>query len=158
MIAHLIGHKPCPYASKEAKKVAKQLRDGGDEAANAEEADGDDEVLERPKKRKKIFNDVKISELTQSELKVFKGISIPFNDVQLEMVKNQFLRATISANLPFRWTEDPEIIKLFLLFRSAACDVIPSRDVLAGRLLNEESVKVEKSLLEALNGKYAVIA
>src|SRR5438552_2009517 len=87
------------------------------------------------------------------ELKVYKGITVPFNDQQVAMVEKQFLRATISANLPFRWTEDPEVMKLFLLFRSTAGDVMPSRKVLAGRLLDEESSKVEGELVEALRNK-----
>ncbi|KAJ7234711.1 hypothetical protein C8J57DRAFT_1249061 [Mycena rebaudengoi] len=43
------------------------------------------------------------------------GTNIPFSSAEIERVRNQFLRATISANLPFRWTEDIEIIKLFIM-------------------------------------------
>ena len=39
-----------------------------------------------------------------------------------------------------------------------ACDVIPSRQALAGSLLDEESQRVEKCLVEALKGKYVVLA
>jgi len=53
---------------------------------------------------------------TQAKLKVYKGITVPFNQDQVAMVKRQFLQATISANLPFQWTDDPEVFKLFLLF------------------------------------------
>jgi len=74
------------------------------------------------------------------------------------MVKRQFLQATISANLPFQWTDDPEVIKLFLLFQSAACDVILPRKVLAGRLLDEESTKVESELVEALKNRYCTMS
>jgi hypothetical protein len=72
--------------------------------------DGDDESegTARPqKKRKKIFTQVN---LTQSELKVFKGSDMPFTADQKAAVQRQFVRATLSANLPFRWTENLEII------------------------------------------------
>jgi hypothetical protein len=160
MIAHLIGNKACPYASKEAKKVARMERGGGrkDDVASTD-ADDESEGPNTPaKKRKRIFGKVKESTMNQTKLKVFKGISIPFSEAQEDLVRKQFLRATISANLPFRWTEDAEVIKLFLLFRSAACDIIPSRRVLAGSLLNEESQRVEKCLTKALKGKYVVLA
>jgi hypothetical protein len=54
--------------------------------------------------------------MKQSQLKVFRGIQVPFSEEQEAIVCKQFLRATISANLPFRWDEDPEVIQLFLLF------------------------------------------
>ncbi|KAF8232505.1 hypothetical protein L208DRAFT_1377623 [Tricholoma matsutake] len=93
MITHLIGNKPCPYASKEAKKVAR-IEQGGD-------ADDESEGPSMPaKKRKRIFGKVKES-MKQTELKVFKGISILFNDTQETLIWNQFLHATISTNLPF---------------------------------------------------------
>lgn len=43
---------------------------------------------------------------TQSQLKILRGIEVPFNSEQADIVHEQFLRATISANLPFRWVED----------------------------------------------------
>jgi hypothetical protein len=68
----------------------------------ATDADDESEESSAPvKKRKRIFWKVQES-MRQTELKVFKGISIPFNDEQEELVRNQFLCATISANLPFR--------------------------------------------------------
>ena len=116
MIAHLIGSKPCPYASKEAKKAARIERGGAKDDTASTDADDESEEPSMPaKKRKRIFEKVK-ERVKQTELKVFKGISIPFNDTQETLIRNQFLRATISANLPFRWTEDAEVIKLFLLF------------------------------------------
>ncbi|KAJ7838351.1 hypothetical protein B0H14DRAFT_3459380 [Mycena olivaceomarginata] len=92
--------------------------------------------------------------MQQTELKVFRGLNIPFNDAQSEIVRNQFLRATISANLPFRWTLDPEIIKLFFMFRSTATDVMPSDKVISGRLLDEAAARVEKEIVSTVKGKY----
>jgi hypothetical protein len=51
-----------------------------------------------------------------------------------------------------------EVIKLFIMFRSMACDVIPARDVLSGTLLNAASSEVEKKLREALYHKYAILS
>ncbi|KAJ7850465.1 hypothetical protein B0H13DRAFT_2674451 [Mycena leptocephala] len=44
----------------------------------------------------------------QWELKVYKGNDIPFSDDQKSAIARQTLRATQSANLPERWTTDPE--------------------------------------------------
>jgi hypothetical protein len=155
MIAHLIGMKPCGHASSAAKRAARELR--GDQDAGADADDENGEEAGPPRKRRKLFVNVEKS-LTQSELKVYRGITIPFNDEQAAMVKKQFLRATISANIPFRWTEDPEVVKLFLLFRSAAPDVMPARKALAGHLLDKESSEVELQLQEALNGRFATLS
>jgi hypothetical protein len=108
-------------------------------------------------KKRKLISGVEKS-LKQSKLKVFKGISVPFTREQIGIVKQQFLRATISANLPFRWTEDIEVVKLFLLLRSTAADVIPARKVLAGTLLNDASQMVETQLVETLKGKYGTLS
>ncbi|KAJ6564768.1 hypothetical protein B0H19DRAFT_942310 [Mycena capillaripes] len=147
MIAHVLG---CRHASAAAKKTAKQMKGG---AKSKEESDGDDDG--QPRKRKRVEFQLVEKSMKQTQLKVFKGLDIPFSDAQAEAVRTQFLRGTISANLPFRWTVDPEIIKLFLMFRSTATDVMPSDRVLSGRLLDEEVVKVEKEVVRAVKGRYA---
>ncbi|KAJ7234556.1 hypothetical protein C8J57DRAFT_1249115 [Mycena rebaudengoi] len=80
MIAHLIGRKPCPYASSVAKRKAAQIK-----------------------------------AMTRHEAAGTGGANIPFSSAEIEHVCNQFLHTTISANLPFQWTEDVEIIKLFIM-------------------------------------------
>lgn len=65
--------------------------------------------------RKKLLNNVE-AYLKQSQLKFFCGINVPFTPEQQDAVHEQFLCATISANLLFRWVEDPEVMALFLLF------------------------------------------
>ncbi|KAK0432830.1 ribonuclease H-like domain-containing protein [Armillaria borealis] len=140
----------CLYALKEAKAAAKKAR--GEHAAATDgddEGNGSDSNMPRGKKRK-LTSAVKRN-FMQSELKVFKGINIPFMKEQTEVVKVQFLHATISANLPYRWTSDPEVIKLFLLFRSTADHVIPEQRAIASRLLNTASETVETKLKEKLN-------
>ncbi|KAH9964092.1 ribonuclease H-like domain-containing protein [Russula compacta] len=153
MIAHLVGTNPCRYTTSAAKKVARELHGGKDAGSDADDENGEEAGPSR--KKRKLFSDIEKT-LTQMELKVYKGITIPFSDKQIVVVKNQFLLATVSANLPFRWTEDPEVIKLFLLFQSHAFDVIPSRKTLAGHLLDEQSSKVEQKLQQALKGRYHI--
>jgi hypothetical protein len=101
MIVHLIGTKRCLNASKEARTVARKVA-GKAEATKEDATDGDDESDVAPSKKRKCVAAVEKS-LKQSELKVFKGINIPFNKTHKEIIQTQFLRATISANLPFRW-------------------------------------------------------
>ncbi|KAJ7028223.1 ribonuclease H-like domain-containing protein [Mycena alexandri] len=149
MIAHIIGSNPCPYTSAKAKKTATTLKNKGKAAAAASDSEEDEEP--NPKRRK-LFQAVE-KVMKQPELVVYRGANIPFSKAEIERVREQFLRATVSANLPFRWVEDGEIIKLFIMFRSTACDVIPSRDVLSGTLLDAAWREVEKQLQEVLNKK-----
>jgi len=159
MVAHILGkggNNPCHNASAEARKTARSVKDPKGKAKRERETSGsDNDSEERPAKRM-LLTKVKKS-LTQTHLKVFRGIQVPFSEEQQKLLHKQFLRATISANLPFRWVEDPEIITLFLLFRSTADEAMPSRKQLAGRLLDDANTGVTKRLKEALEGEYAVL-
>ncbi|KAJ6543742.1 hypothetical protein DFH09DRAFT_1088606 [Mycena vulgaris] len=158
MIAHLIGSRPCPHASATAKSTAKKIKTGKGKAP-APDSDADDESDPQPasKKRKAIFRSVDKA-MKQPELQVYRGANIPFSAAEVERLRVQFLRATVSANLPFLWTEDVEIIKLFIMFRSTACDVLPARDVISGTLLNNASAEVEKNLRAELKTQYVVLS
>ncbi|KAF5363042.1 hypothetical protein D9758_012634 [Tetrapyrgos nigripes] len=136
MVLHLLK---CPNALKKGKKVAWELK-AGKGASNDNGTDGDDESSDtetsQPLKRKKL------EVYTQTTLKYLKGPDIPFTEVQKEAIKSQFGCATASANLPFCWVDDPEVIALFMMFRS------PEQCELAGWILNEEYKKVEEELKE----------
>ncbi|KAJ7931944.1 hypothetical protein B0H13DRAFT_1857362 [Mycena leptocephala] len=152
MIAHLIGRTRCPHASARATKIAKEIKKGKKQAAESDSESMEDEEEVRPtKKRKQVFRNVEKA-MKQPELKVLPG------SAEVEHLREQFLRATVPANLPFRWTEDVEVIKLFIMFRSTVCEVIPTRDVLSGTLLNAANSEVEKKLREALYHKYAMLS
>ncbi|KAF7371850.1 DUF659 domain-containing protein [Mycena venus] len=150
MIAHLIT---CPNASAAAKKAAKALKGG-----KKEKEDGNDDGDEPSRKWKRVEFTVVEKSMQQTKLKVFKGLNIPFSDAQAEIVRSQFLHATISTNLPFRWTVNPEVIKLFLLFRSTATDVMPSDEVISGRLLDEAAAKVDEEVARAMKDRYVTIS
>ncbi|KAK7440944.1 hypothetical protein VKT23_016720 [Stygiomarasmius scandens] len=158
MIAHILrGKKGCQHASQEAVRKAQELRDGlkgkkrdKEEDSDNDEAKDNDMMASASSKRRKIVDRVQTH---QTKLKVFKGIDIPFTEEQKKSIQAQFLCASVSAKLPSLWVEDPEIIKLFLMFRSAAGDVIPSRKVLSERLLHEEYERVEAELKEELEGR-----
>ncbi|KAH9992994.1 hypothetical protein BJV74DRAFT_877825 [Russula compacta] len=91
MIAHLVGTNPCHYATSAAKKVARELHGGKDAGSDADDENG--EEAGPSQKKRKLFSDIEKT-LTQTELKVYKGITIPFSDEQIVVVKNQFLLAT----------------------------------------------------------------
>jgi hypothetical protein len=162
MVAHILGKsgsKPCPNASTEARKTARKAKDPKAKGKREREVSGsetDGDEGRKPAKRK-LLTKVKTS-LKQSQLKVFRGINVPFTKEQLKIVNEQFLRATISANLPFRWVEDPEIITLFLLFRATADEAMPNRQQLSGRLLDNANAGVMQHLKQLLWGEYAVLA
>lgn len=162
MIAHILGgENPCRHASAAAVSKAKQLRKGlqtdKGKGKRARESDGEekeDRSDPAPSRKRQAVDRV---EKHQPKLTVFKGINIPFSDHEKSQIHAQFLRATVSANLPFSWVEDPEVLKLFLMFRSRAGDVIPSRKVVGGRLLKEEDERVEAELKTQLAGKNVVL-
>jgi len=129
MIAHLIGTKKCPHASSKACKIARIEKSGKAERQSGTEADNEpeeDSGTSKKHKRSVIFKAVKEKTQLTLESKVFRGNDIPFSQVQSKAIEMQFLQAIVSANLPFHWTMDPEIIKLFLMFCSSACSVIPA--------------------------------
>ena len=165
MLAHILGKggcKPCPYASELAKKTAKSLRredphPTSHEKGQRELSKTDEESTETKKPvKRKMITQVE-NHMKQTSLKVFRGIQVPFSSEQEKIVREQFLRATISANLPFRWVEDPEVIALFLLFRSTAGEVMPSRQQLSGDLLNQANGEVRRRVKAELKGQYVVL-
>lgn len=94
----------------------------------------------------------------QSQLKVLQGINVLFTDKQEKLVCKQFLCATISTNLPFQWVDNPEVMILFMLFRSSVGDIMPSHRQISGQLLDDENVAVMKQAKAELQGEYAVMA
>ncbi|KAF8883353.1 hypothetical protein CPB84DRAFT_1850995 [Gymnopilus junonius] len=162
MIAHILGKngsKPCPNTSSEAHKTARKAKDPKGKEKREREVSGsesDDKSGRKPAKRK-LLTKVKAS-LKQTQLKVFRRINVPFTKEQQKIVSKQFLRATVSANLPFRWVDDLEIIKLFLLFRATADEAMPNHQQLSGRLLNDADATVMQCLKQVLQGKYVVLA
>ena len=67
--------------------TAKHLRGDLDE-----EVESNDAIIEGPNtgKRRKLLLSVERT-LTQTELKVYKGIAVPFNREQNSLIKHQFL-------------------------------------------------------------------
>ncbi|KAG6886447.1 hypothetical protein C0992_003918 [Termitomyces sp. T32_za158] len=160
MIAHILGKSgsnPCPNASVAARKTAKMLKGKGKKREYMASDTDTEEKPNQPPPKKKLLTNV-LALMQQSHLKVFQGPRLPFTPEQVGIVHEQFLRATVSANLPFRWVDDPEVIKLFLLFRSTAGDVILSRQQISGVLLDKADAGVSKRLRNFLQGKYAVLA
>lgn len=153
MLPHLIS---CPHAWAAGKTWAKKEKAGKSKQKDDNDS-GSGTDAEAPARKRKRFQRVE-KEMKQTQLKVFKGLDIPFSDAQGEAVRTQFLRATVSANLPFRWTLDPEVIKLFMMFRSTATDVMPTDKVISGRLLDEEVRKVDKEVAKTLKGKYVTLS
>ena len=77
---------------------------------------------------------------------------MPFSPSEKGAIQAQALRATVSANLPFRVFEDA-VVKLFWMMRTAAPSILPSAKVIGGRLLNDAAVVVEKKMDKIPQGK-----
>lgn len=152
MIAHLIGRNPCPHASEAARELAhtlKGLKKGGESGSTS--------TSSNKRKGASVITNV-AKKMRQTELKVFRGVDIPFSEEEATAVERQVLKATVSANLPFRWIENPEIIKLFHMLRTQAYKVLPSRRVIATRLLREEGERVDADLKILFKEKYVTLS
>ncbi|KAJ6453219.1 hypothetical protein C8R47DRAFT_1329389 [Mycena vitilis] len=125
----------------EKRKLEKTASDFDGNTADDEDCGSS----QRGAKRKKVDKS-----FTQSKLEVYRGLDIPFSEAQKAAIHEQFLRATQSANLPEHWVEDPEILKLFIMFRGRALDVIPTRGALGGPLLTRASQRVDAEIADLI--------
>ncbi|KAJ7926541.1 ribonuclease H-like domain-containing protein [Mycena leptocephala] len=135
-------------AEKREKTKCKQA--GGEET----DVEADDEGAggSGGRKKRKLVQAVETS-FSQSKLKVYRGNDIPFSEDHKRAIAHQALRATQSANLPERWTSDPEVIKLFLMLCSRAMDVIPSRSQLGGSLLEQAAAEIDAKIAAQVKGQ-----
>ena len=157
-IAHPIGTRGstvCLYGSAEAKVEARLQRKVLEEGKNGK---GDPvkplQKHAQSESTSSLAEGLKQKQPKQSKLKAFKKLwtchSVQFEAAAIEA---QALQATISANLPFRAFEDPEMLELFRMLRSAAPAIIPLHKVISGRLLDEAALKIERSLEKMFTGK-----
>ncbi|KAJ7625146.1 hypothetical protein B0H17DRAFT_1151269 [Mycena rosella] len=91
--------------------------------------------------------------LRQGFFQVSAGRNQPFTIAEVDEIRAQALRATVSARIPFHARENRELKKLFGLLWTAAPDIMPSRKVIAGRLLNEATEMVEVDVKHGLQGR-----
>jgi len=160
MLAHILGPrntsgKECPHVAPERRRVARSI--GGDsrkrERDNNSEDDTNDIATDSigssssnlPAKRAKVVE-------RQTTLTLPRGVDVPFSEDAQKLLKRQALRATISANLPFRWLDDPEVIKLIFMLRPPALAVLPGRNGLSGSVLTREAEMVEQKMEADLCG------
>ncbi|KAJ7642481.1 ribonuclease H-like domain-containing protein [Mycena polygramma] len=136
---------------QEMERAAKRKHKGSEK----DDTDADDEGAGGSGGQKKKRKRVKAVEtsFSQSTLKVYKGLDIPFSQDQKTAIAHQTLRATQSANLPERWTEDIEVMKLFIMLRSRAMDVIPSRSQLGGSLLKQAAAEIDAMIAAEVAGQ-----
>ncbi|KAJ7048379.1 ribonuclease H-like domain-containing protein [Mycena amicta] len=137
---------------KEAAAREKRKRQGQDDSDQEADDEGAGQQVPTGKKRRKIGAAVEKA-MSQSKLQGYRGVDMPFSKDQAEAIADQFLRATQSANLPERWVDDVEVIKLLLMMRSCALDVIPSRGVLGGTLLERASNRVDGEIHRKVHGE-----
>ena len=150
-MAHLAGQNPCKNASPEALQFATQQK----------VADADKSSAAKSSKHNRSGSTADASgsqskKMRQTDLlgKTFRGVDMPFSDSEKDAIQAQSLRAAISANWSFRSFENPEVVKLFWMMRSAAPEILPSGKVVGGKLLNDAAAKVESKLDKVLNGKH----
>ena len=166
-IAHILGrNKVCIHASAEAISVATALRLALSTTASSESTGASSAMISGKNKRghastlsssaaKPSTSEPSTKKTKQGNLTghTYKGIDMPFSPNETMAVQAQALRAAISANLPFQVYENPEMIKLFQMLRTAAPDIMPSAKMVGGRLLNDAAEIVELKLDKLLRKK-----
>uniref|UniRef100_A0A0W0FSA1 Uncharacterized protein n=1 Tax=Moniliophthora roreri TaxID=221103 RepID=A0A0W0FSA1_MONRR len=138
MVAHVLK---CINASDAAKKLARKIKKGAKENGNTkkrireEDTDSGDDVEENtknPTKKRALHTD-----LISTEISLLRELDASFTDVQVEGIRAQFEKATVSAKFPDGWFENLEVIKLFKMINETARDATPSRQQVGGELLDE---------------------
>lgn len=157
-IAHILGSRgvdPCAYASDAAKADATEQRLAM--AQKAAEKDNNSTASTQKRAHPESSNNPTLDgsrkKFKQAPLKTYRGIDMPFSEDEKNAVQAQALRAVISANLPFRAMENPEMLKLFRLLRTAAPEIIPSRRIIGGRLLDDAAATVDAKMRKMLRGR-----
>jgi hypothetical protein len=150
LLAHLAGQKPYKNASPEALQFATEQK----------VADTNKSSAAKSSKHNQLGSTAEASgsqskKMWQTDLlgKTFRGIDMPFSESKKDAIQAQSLWAVISANWSFRSFENPEVVKLFWMMRSAVPRILPSGKVVGGKLLNDAAAKVESKLDKVLNGK-----
>ncbi|ESK83847.1 hypothetical protein Moror_13504 [Moniliophthora roreri MCA 2997] len=134
MVPHILN---CPNASAAAKELARKLKEGakgnGNTKKRMREEDTEDDEVKNPTKKR-----VPHTNLVPTKISFLRELDTPFTDVQVEGIRAQLEKTTVSANLPDGWFENLEVIKLFKMIYETARGVMPSRQqVGGGELLHE---------------------
>ncbi|KAK6992419.1 DUF659 domain-containing protein [Favolaschia claudopus] len=131
MAAHL---RRCEHATAEEKAMAVRISPTKKEKEEAQKGKG---------KRKQADGDEKGADADDESVggsgggkkrKLVQAVEASFSQSQLK----QTLRATQSANLPERWTEDPEVMKLFLMMRSKAMEANEVDEKIAAQVKGQD--------------------
>jgi hypothetical protein len=153
-VAHILGRvgrgaatsEKCPHTSLEAREEAKAHREElsvSSTSSKRSAPDGEHSSIQSKKSKTG----------TQQPLRVYNALSMPFSATEAAAIKAQALRAAISGNFPFRAFEDVEVLKLLGMLRKEAPDIMPSRKILSGSLLNEAANVCDRNLSAVLQGK-----
>ncbi|KAF9466987.1 ribonuclease H-like domain-containing protein [Collybia nuda] len=153
-IAHILGSRgiePCAHASDAAKAEAMRQKSAIAEKVAEKSIGPGSSTQKRPWSDSASHPLQKKSK--QAPLKTYRGVDMPFSKEEISAVQAQVLRAVVSANLSFRAMENPEMLKLFGMLRTAAPEIIPSRKVIGGRLLDEAASVVSVGMHKILHGR-----
>ncbi|KAF7295822.1 DUF659 domain-containing protein [Mycena chlorophos] len=159
-LAHILGGQgiqacvKCPEeARKEAKELDNRKRTGtalGKKAAEKRKRTDEQQPIPTDRPAKKSTTEDDIGPL---DTFVFKGLDLPFSDFDKELIEIQAERAVVAGNLAEDIFTQPEMVQLFRLFRSRATDVLPSRRLIGGRLLDDAVKRVDKIIVKKLTSR-----
>ena len=89
-----------------------------------------------------IYTDENITHGAQKSMESFVDKSIPPNE--MAAIHQQLLRALLSANVPFSFVDNPEVIKLFKMIRPSYN--LPSRKWISTEVLDQVHKEVDHEI------------
>jgi hypothetical protein len=149
------GHLPCPYASNAAKEAARSHKSKRNTPKTTTSMTGQKRPFqhsEAPSDHEDDASEPQQKKLCQSILRVFRGIDIPFTEEQKSAVKEQATRAIISTGPSFSLFEDLEMVKLMVMLRSTAPQVLPKSKAARTTWLDKCAGRVEEDLVATFRG------
>lgn len=174
-VTHILGGRDtaaCPYASAAAKEDATAIRDAefakkqktreavpaatgqtSTAAQTAAAVTAGASTSQKHSRSDSSSGEPHAKRMKQAVFQVYSGMDQPFSAAEAAEFQAQALRATVSAGLAFRVWENREVQKLFGLCRTVAPELLPSRKIVGGRLLDDAAEKVEQQVSLALQGK-----
>ncbi|KZP27364.1 hypothetical protein FIBSPDRAFT_948639 [Athelia psychrophila] len=159
-ISHILGNtrtkkSPCPHSGEAAINTAK-----AQQAATkvTVEPSGAKHSRSSSTSTESQFSAPPTKKMRQPSIAthMYPGTKMPFSTAQAAAIQDQALCAVISANLPFHVFENPEVLKLVSMFRSATPGIVPTAKLVGGRLLNKAADIVHEKTVHIFRGRINV--
>ncbi|KZP22974.1 hypothetical protein FIBSPDRAFT_737980 [Athelia psychrophila] len=154
-ITHILGHKhtgknPCSHAGKDSIAKVKALRAAKKAATEESKGSKHSHTESTSTSTESLSSAPPSKKLKQPSIMthMYAGTEMPFSNIQTEAIQDQALRAVISANLPFHVSENPEVLKLVAMVRTAGPAIMLTAKLVGSRLLTKAADIVHEKTVQ----------